>query len=125
MPRQGLEAFHEMGLNGVRPNVVTVSSILPACSELKDLNLGSLIHGFVVRHGMEENVFVSSALVNIYASCLSIKQAQLVFDMMSKRDFVSWNVLLTAYFSNRDTKKGCNFCWLCLWVSYVHGSAIS
>ncbi|KAM2042408.1 hypothetical protein ACFX16_036102 [Malus domestica] len=107
MPRQGLEAFHEMGLNGVRPNVVTVSSILPACSELKDLNLGSLIHGFVVRHGMEENVFVSSALVNIYASCLSIKQAQLVFDMMSKRDFVSWNVLLTAYFSNRDTKKGC------------------
>ncbi|KAM1792077.1 hypothetical protein ACFX12_035972 [Malus domestica] len=56
MPRQGLEAFREMGLNGVRPNVVTVSSILPACSELKDLNLGRVIHGFVVRHGMEENV---------------------------------------------------------------------
>ncbi|KAM1591956.1 hypothetical protein FF1_035846 [Malus domestica] len=77
MPRHGLEAFRETGLNGVRPNVVTVSSILPACSELKDLNLGRVIHGFVVRHGMEENVFVSSALVNIYASCLSIKQAQL------------------------------------------------
>ncbi|KAM1244516.1 hypothetical protein ACFX1X_036302 [Malus domestica] len=106
MPRQGLDAFREMGLNGVRPNVVTVSSILPACSELKDLNLGRVIHGFVVRHGMEENVFVSNALVNIYASCLSIKQAQLVFDMMSKRDVVSWNVLLTAYFSNRDCKKG-------------------
>ncbi|KAM1032209.1 hypothetical protein ACFX15_035208 [Malus domestica] len=106
MPRQGLEAFREMGLNGVRPNVVTVSSILPACSELKDLNLGRVIHGFVVRQGMEENVFVSSALVNIYASCLSIKQAQLVLDMMSKRDVASWNVLLTAYFSNRDSIKG-------------------
>ncbi|KAM1688273.1 hypothetical protein ACFX2K_036156 [Malus domestica] len=90
MPRHGLEAFRE-GLNGVRPNVVTVSSILPACSELKDLNLERVIHGFVVRHGMEENVFVSSALVNIYASCLSTKQAQLVFDMMSRRDVVSLN----------------------------------
>ncbi|KAB2601956.1 pentatricopeptide repeat-containing protein [Pyrus ussuriensis x Pyrus communis] len=106
LPGQGLAAFREMGLNGVRPNAVTVSSILPACSELKDLKLGREIHGFVLKHGMEENVFVSSALVNIYASCLSIKQAQLVFDMMSKRDVVSWNVLLTAYFSNRDCEKG-------------------
>ncbi|KAB2636820.1 pentatricopeptide repeat-containing protein [Pyrus ussuriensis x Pyrus communis] len=104
MPRQGLEVFREMGLNGMRPIVVTVSSILCACSALKDLNLGSLIHGFVVRHGMEETV--SSALVNIYASCRSIKQAQLVFDMMSKQEVVSWNVLLTAYFSNRDCEKG-------------------
>ncbi|XP_068319528.1 pentatricopeptide repeat-containing protein At4g25270, chloroplastic-like [Pyrus communis] len=115
MPRQGLEVFREMGLNRVRPNVVTVSSILPACSELKDLNLGRVIHGFVVRHGMEENVFVSSALVNIYASCLSITQAQLVYDMMSKRDVVSLNAPLTAYFSNRDSKKGVTF------TGYIYG----
>ncbi|KAL6283266.1 hypothetical protein ACE6H2_014195 [Prunus campanulata] len=106
LPRQGLVAFRDMGLNGVRPNAVTVSSILPACSELKYLNLGREIHGFVVKHAMEENVFVSSALVNIYASCLSIKQAQMVFDMMPQRDVVSWNVLLTAYFLNRDCEKG-------------------
>ena len=61
-------------MNGVRPNAVTVSSIPLACAELKDLNLGREIHGFVVKHAMEENVFVSSALVNVYASCLSIKQ---------------------------------------------------
>lgn len=106
LPRQGLVAFREMGLNGVRPNAVTVSTILPACSELKDLNSGREIHGYVVKHGMGGNVFVSSALVNIYASCLSIKHAQTVFDKMSQRDVVSWNVLLTAYFSNRECEKG-------------------
>lgn len=106
LPRQGLEAFREMVLNGVRPNVVTVSSILPACSELKTLNSGREIHGFVVKHGMGENLFVCSALVSMYASCLSIRQAQLVFYNMSRRDSVLWNVILTAYFFNKECEKG-------------------
>ena len=78
-------AFHEMGLNRVRPNSITPFSILPACSELKDLSSGKEIHGFVVRNGLGDNVFVSSALVNMYASCSTIKQAQLVFEKLSQR----------------------------------------
>lgn len=104
--REALGAFRKMGLNGERPNSVTVSSILPACTDLKDLKSGREVHGFVVRNGMGGNVFVSSALVNMYASCLSIRQAQLVFDSMSRRDTVSWNVLITAYFLNKECEKG-------------------
>ena len=106
LPRQGLEEFREMMLNGVRPNVVTVSSILPACSELKTLNSGREIHGFVVKNEMGENLFVCSALVSMYASCLRIRHARLVFDNMSRRDVVLWNVILTAYFSNKECEKG-------------------
>lgn len=106
LPRRGLDEFREMVLNRVRPNAVTVSSILPACSELRTLKLGREIHGFVVKHGMEENLFVCSALVSMYANCLSMRQAQLVFDNMSQRDIVLWNVILTAYFSNKECEKG-------------------
>ncbi|KAA8531780.1 hypothetical protein F0562_006503 [Nyssa sinensis] len=105
LPREAVRAFREMGLNGVRPNSVTLSSILPACSELKDLSSGREIHGFVVKNGLEGNLFVSSALINLYASCLSIRQAQLVFENMSQRDIVSWNVIITAYFSNGECEK--------------------
>ncbi|GAV89645.1 PPR domain-containing protein/PPR_2 domain-containing protein/DYW_deaminase domain-containing protein [Cephalotus follicularis] len=106
LARQCFGVIRNMGLNGVRPNSVTVSSILPACTELKDLNLGREIHGFVVRNAIGENVFVSSALVNMYASCLSVRQAEFVFVNMFRRDSVSWNVLLTAYFSNKEYEKG-------------------
>ncbi|KAL5852823.1 hypothetical protein ACOSQ3_007941 [Xanthoceras sorbifolium] len=106
LQEQALETFREMGSNGVRPNSVTVSSILPACSDLKFLNSGRQIHGYVIRNGMESNVFVSSALVNMYASCSSITQAELVFDNMSYRDVVSWNVILTACFLNKEFEKG-------------------
>ncbi|XP_027187589.2 pentatricopeptide repeat-containing protein At1g20230-like, partial [Cicer arietinum] len=106
LPRQGLNVFREMRWNGVKPNSVTVSSILPACSELKDLKWGKEIHGFAVRHGMVENVFVCSALVSLYAKCLSVREAQAVFDLMPRRDVVSWNGVLTAYFTNKEYEKG-------------------
>ncbi|XAR73332.1 hypothetical protein NMG60_11007266, partial [Bertholletia excelsa] len=105
MPKEALLVFHKMGLNGVRPNSMTLSSILPACSELKDLNSGREIHGFVVRNRLMDNVFVSSALVNMYASCSSINQAQLVFDDISQRDIISWNTIITGYFSNGECEK--------------------
>ncbi|KAL6956571.1 hypothetical protein U1Q18_040653 [Sarracenia purpurea var. burkii] len=105
LPRDALRAFREMGLHGVKPNSVTLSSVLPGCSDLKDLSSGKEIHGFVVRNGLGDNVFVSSALVNMYASCLSIKHAQLVFENMSQPDVVAWNAILTAYFLNGECKK--------------------
>lgn len=105
MPREALRAFSDMGLNGVRPNSVSLSSILPACSDLKYLNPGREVHAFVVKNGDGENVFVSSALVDMYASCSCIRQAQLVFDNMPQRDNVSWNVIITAHFANGESEK--------------------
>ncbi|XP_021847810.1 pentatricopeptide repeat-containing protein At1g20230 [Spinacia oleracea] len=102
--REGLVTFREMGLNGLRPNAVTVSSILPACSELKWFNSGRQIHGYVVKDGVGENAFVTSALVDMYASCSCLKEAQLVFDHMLVRDIVSWNVILSAYFLNGESE---------------------
>nr|GEV19711.1 pentatricopeptide repeat-containing protein At1g20230-like [Tanacetum cinerariifolium] len=103
--RQGLQMFREMCMDGVRPNSVSVSSILPACSDLKCLRLGREIHGFVVKNGLGGNVFISSALVDMYASCLCLRQAELVFNRMSNRDIVSYNVMISAYFENGEAVK--------------------
>ncbi|KAL5704962.1 hypothetical protein ACHQM5_023318 [Ranunculus cassubicifolius] len=106
--RDALVVFREMGVNGVRANSMTVSSVLPACSSLKYLKSGKEIHGFVIRNGMGGNVYVSSGLVDMYANCLRIREAQVVFDGMSQRDSVSWNVILTSYFSNGECEKALN-----------------
>ncbi|XP_060195918.1 pentatricopeptide repeat-containing protein At1g20230-like [Lycium barbarum] len=105
LPREAIRTFREMGLNGVRPNPVTLSCILPACSDLKSLNLGREIHGYIVRNGMHDNVYVSSALVDMYASCSSIKQAELVFNSTRQFDYVLCNVIMSAYFSNGECDK--------------------
>lgn len=104
-PRKGLQAFREMGLDGVKPNSVSLSSILPACSKLKCLDLGRVIHGFVVKTGMGANVFVSSALIDMYATCLCIKEAEMIFNQMVNKDIVSHNVMISAYFENGEPEK--------------------
>ncbi|XP_010537788.1 PREDICTED: pentatricopeptide repeat-containing protein At2g29760, chloroplastic isoform X1 [Tarenaya hassleriana] len=106
LPRQGLVTFREMVFCGITPNSMSLSSTLPACAELRDKNSGRQIHGFIVRNGLEGNMFVTSALVNMYSSCSCLKQAQLVFDSMSRRDTVLWNVLMDAFFRNKDCEKG-------------------
>ncbi|WCJ40324.1 Pentatricopeptide repeat (PPR) superfamily protein [Euphorbia peplus] len=106
MSRHGLLAVREMSLDGVRPNSLTVSSVLRGCGDLKDLKCGREIHGFSLRNAMDGNVFVNSALVNMYASCLSLKQARMVFNSLPRRDIVLWNALLTANFLNKECDGG-------------------
>ena len=107
-PQQGLNVFREMGWNGVKANPMTVSSILPACSDLQDLKAGKAIHGFAVRHGMVEDVFVCNALVNFYAKCLCLREAQALFDLMPRRDVFTWNSLSACYVNCGFPQQGLN-----------------
>lgn len=106
--RDALWAIRAMCQSGTRPNAMTLSTILPACSVLKSLNLGREVHGFGIKNCMEDNMFVNSALVDMYASCSSIKQAEQVFHNMPLRDMVSWNVMISAYFSNGKCEDALN-----------------
>ncbi|ERN13627.1 hypothetical protein AMTR_s00049p00087580 [Amborella trichopoda] len=44
------------------PNEITISSVLSACADLKLKLQGKEIHGYLLRKGFQNNVFVSSAL---------------------------------------------------------------
>lgn len=108
LPGEAIQAFREMGLNGVRPNGMTLSSVLPACSDLKCLTLGREIHCFAIKNGLAENAFVNSALIAMYSSCSRISHAELVFVNMPQCDVVSWNMIISAYFRNGQCEKALN-----------------
>ncbi|KAA8525627.1 hypothetical protein F0562_007491 [Nyssa sinensis] len=56
------------------------------------------VHGFAVKIGLEYDVFVSGALVNIYSKFGRLRDAWVLFDDMpgTERDVVLWNVMLKA-----------------------------
>jgi pentatricopeptide repeat protein len=89
--------FHQMQSSDVKPNSVTVVSVLLACSHLGALKQGKLIHDYIVRNGVELNAFVGTALIDMYAKCGNLKIARLLFDKMSQRDVVSWSVMIAGY----------------------------
>jgi hypothetical protein len=58
-----------MQVQGIKPNSITIVSVLPACAHLLALEQGKQIHGYAIRSGFESDVVVGTGLVNMYAKC--------------------------------------------------------
>ncbi|KAL0389093.1 UNVERIFIED_CONTAM: Pentatricopeptide repeat-containing protein, chloroplastic [Sesamum calycinum] len=98
-PFEALRLFHEMMLESgdMLPNSVTMVSVLQACAAVSALDQGKLIHGYILRKGLDSILPVMSTLVTMYARCGDLELGQNVFNQMDKRDIVSWNSLISSY----------------------------
>ncbi|CAL0324472.1 unnamed protein product [Lupinus luteus] len=81
----------------VEPTDFMISSTLSACAELGGLELGKLVHALAVKACVEDNIFVGSALVDLYGKCGSIENAEQVFSEMPERNLVTWNAMISGY----------------------------
>lgn len=95
---QALNCFEQMQMAGVLADSVTYVCILKACGSIGAADKGQKVHDEIVRgNGLEKDVHVGTALVDMYAKCGLLEKAQEVFDKLSRRDVISWNALVTGY----------------------------
>lgn len=97
---EAIRIFHEMERNGVSPDIFTVTSILHACACSGSLENGKDIHDYIKKNSMDSNLFVSNALMDMYAKCGSMEDAHLVFSSMPVKDIISWNTMIGGYSKN-------------------------
>ncbi|MCI68024.1 pentatricopeptide repeat-containing protein, partial [Trifolium medium] len=64
----------------VIPNDVTLASVLPACANLGALEIGQRVEAYARKNGFFRNLFVSNAILELYAKCGKIDVAWKVFD---------------------------------------------
>ncbi|KAI3956184.1 hypothetical protein MKW98_008702 [Papaver atlanticum] len=96
-----LQLFREMfGVEGVEPDELTVVSILKACSQEKDIDIGKLVHCYVVKKGFGVDVYVGNSLIDMYSKCSHANMAFEVFKEMPGRNIVSWNSILSGFVQN-------------------------
>lgn len=96
LTESAISLFQEM-MPQLSPNPVTVTSILSACAQLGALSIGKWVHGLIKSEKLESNVYVSTALVDMYAKCGSIVEARQLFDLMAEKNVVTWNAMITGY----------------------------
>lgn len=111
---EALELFRDMQVEGVKPNAVTIPSLLPACGNIAALMHGKAAHGFSLRNGISSNVYVGSALIDMYAKCGRMQASRHCFDMMCFRNLVSWNALMAGYGMHGKTNEAINIFQLML-----------
>ncbi|XVE73730.1 hypothetical protein DITRI_Ditri11bG0141900 [Diplodiscus trichospermus] len=92
-----LAIVRKMHLAGYRPNSSSVTSILQAVTELGILNFGREIHGYVIRNGLDYDVYVVTSLLDMYVKHDCLGKAQAVFNNMNNRNIVAWNTLVSGY----------------------------
>ncbi|KAL9242203.1 hypothetical protein vseg_016224 [Gypsophila vaccaria] len=97
LTEKAVKLFQEMQTCQVRPNPTTISSILSACAQLGALSLGKWVHKLISDEKLESNVYVTTALIDMYAKCGSISKARELFDTMPEKNVVSWNAMVSGY----------------------------
>ncbi|XP_011624250.1 pentatricopeptide repeat-containing protein At4g21065-like [Amborella trichopoda] len=90
----GLRLFREMQGAGVKPDQFTIVSLLSMCSSLGALELGRWVHSYVKRNGLVANVYMGTALIDMYCKCGSVEEALTVFHGMQNQNVQSWNSML-------------------------------
>ncbi|KAH7438866.1 hypothetical protein KP509_04G034200 [Ceratopteris richardii] len=92
-----LQAFEEMQQRGITPNAVTIINILHAFQSEEDIDELKGIHDYMLGHGLNEDVMISTALINAYGKCGNIVAAQTVFHTIVKRDMCCWTAIISSH----------------------------
>ncbi|GAB4841892.1 hypothetical protein Ancab_011847 [Ancistrocladus abbreviatus] len=82
--------------NGLVDSVILLAA-LRACSSLNSRTEGMEIHGLAVKLGLDCDMHISGALLDMYVKSTDIESAQKVFERVQVRDVVSWNSMISGY----------------------------
>ncbi|KAJ4728464.1 Pentatricopeptide repeat-containing protein [Melia azedarach] len=101
-PFEVLGLYNRMIKDGVKPDSSTFTVALKACVGLMDMEMGEEIWRKAVDFGYENDVFVGSSMLNLYAKCGKMYEATAVFDKMKRKDLVCWSSMINGFAVNRQ-----------------------
>ncbi|KAJ6757005.1 hypothetical protein OIU74_026295 [Salix koriyanagi] len=97
--------FSQMESEGFTPNCFTFTSLIATCANLAALCCGQQIHGGIFRRGLDRNLELANALIDMYAKCGNIFDSHKIFSEMSCRNLVSWTSMMIGYGAHGYGKK--------------------
>jgi pentatricopeptide repeat protein len=115
-PLEALNAFSSLRKLSLHPNRSTFPCTIKSCSSLSDLRAGKQTHQQAFVFGYGSDIFVASALIDMYSKCGYLNDARKLFDEIPERNVVSWTSMITGYVQNERAREAvCLFKEL-LWV---------
>ncbi|KAF7152635.1 hypothetical protein RHSIM_Rhsim01G0127600 [Rhododendron simsii] len=81
--------FDKMVSEGFMPNVATLVTILSAYSHIASLEKQEQIHSYAKDEGLEHDISLSTALVDMYAKCGRLDKSRKIFDAIKEKDAIS------------------------------------
>ncbi|XP_062120308.1 pentatricopeptide repeat-containing protein At5g52850, chloroplastic [Humulus lupulus] len=92
-----LALFDSMITSGENPNEFTFSSVLRSCSALGEFDMGTRIHNYIVKLGLESNTVLLSSLIDFYSKCGYCEEAHNVFRNMDRGNTITWTTMISSF----------------------------
>ncbi|KAI3960038.1 hypothetical protein MKW98_016762 [Papaver atlanticum] len=105
--RDALGLFKEMveSKNCIRPNEVTLVSVLSVCGNLTALDQGKWVHVYIERNGLRLSDNLGASLVDMYAKCGCVGTAVEIFWKLVQKNVSTWNALITGFAVNGSAQE--------------------
>ncbi|XP_010446974.1 PREDICTED: pentatricopeptide repeat-containing protein At4g35130, chloroplastic [Camelina sativa] len=99
---RSLMLFKEMLICGFKPDRFSIMSALGACcSHVYSPKMGKEIHCHAIRSRIETgDVMVLTSVLDMYSKYGEVSYAERIFNGMSQRNIVAWNVMVGCYARN-------------------------
>ncbi|CAN0887673.1 Pentatricopeptide repeat-containing protein At2g34400 [Linum grandiflorum] len=88
--------FNAMRETSISPNKITMVGVLSACASRGALELGKWIETYALERNLQHDIYVASALIDMYAKCGNLDDSVRVFESMPYKNEVSWNSMISA-----------------------------
>ncbi|XP_020228900.1 pentatricopeptide repeat-containing protein At4g01030, mitochondrial [Cajanus cajan] len=92
-----LQFFSQMQEENVKPNSTTICSLLGACAGPSLLKKGEEIHCFSMRHGFVDDIYIATALIDMYSKGGKLEVAHEVFRNIKEKTLPCWNCMMMGY----------------------------
>jgi pentatricopeptide repeat protein len=112
--QKAMDLFQQMQEEGLQPSSVTFVGMLNACASVAAIEEGRSVHEQIIQSGCNLDVFIGSSLINMYANCGSIVDAQQVFNEMPAHNLITMNSMLGGYAMHGEGEEALgHFEWMC------------
>lgn len=99
MYREALHFFDEMMVDGVKPDEITMVTLVSACTKLRDLEMGKKFHVYIEDNNLRSNGSLLNCLADMYVKCGKMEEAHKLLGRYQKSevDVVLWTTLISGY----------------------------
>ncbi|GER50724.1 pentatricopeptide repeat-containing family protein [Striga asiatica] len=92
---RALRLFDEMRSGaGIRPDESTMATVISACAHLGALQRGMEMHLYAAREYLNLDVYVGSALIDMYSKCGMLERALVVFFKLREKNLFCWSSII-------------------------------
>ncbi|KAI4350163.1 hypothetical protein L6164_010672 [Bauhinia variegata] len=92
----GLKSFRFMVRKQVAVDILTITSIISACTNAGTFEFGLQIHAYIQKIGHRMDAYVGSSLIDMYSKSGSLDDAWMIFRQINSTNVVLWTSMISG-----------------------------